>query len=144
ARDHYARHGKGFIGIGMDDIMVEIPGEQNPVPAVVITRIIEGMAAEKAGLKVGEVVVGIDGKRWPAPATEPMRKQVMDLKPMTKIEMQILRDGKIENVEVTLVRRPLEADNLMLERMPGRARKAEQDRWEKFFREWKQEHDPKA
>lgn len=143
ARDSYATHGKGFIGIRMDDVMAEVPGEEDPVPAVIITKVIEGMAAEKAGLREGELVIGINGKRWPAPATDAMRDQVMDLKPMTKVQVQVLREDQIEDVEVTLVRRPLRADNLMLERMPERAAAAEQAQWEKFLNEWKQQHDPK-
>ena len=144
ARDGYAQHGKGFIGIQMRDEMVLMPGGNQHQAAIRITFILPGLAAEKAGLKVGDLLVGINGKTWPSPATDFMRQQVMDMKPTTKITVQVLRDEKVEDVEVTLVRRPLTADNPMLERMPGRAADAEKQAWEEYFQEWKDKHDPGA
>lgn len=142
ARDGYARHGKGFIGIQMMDEMVAVPGEEQPKAAIRITSVLPGLAAEKAGLKAGDLIVGINGKGWPPPATETMREQVMDMKPTTKITLQVLRDQKVEDVDVTLVKRPITADNPMLERMPGRAAELEERMWEEYFQRWKQNHEP--
>lgn len=142
ARDGYAQHGKGFIGIQMMDEMVQIPGKDQPQAAVRITFVLPGMAAERAGLKVGDLIIGINDKTWPSPAVEAMRQQVMDMKPTTKINVHVLRNGKVEDVEVTLVKRPVTADNLMLERIPGGVAEAERRDWEEYFEQWKRSHDP--
>ncbi len=144
AKDGYAQHGQGFIGIQMRDEMVRLPGKDELQPAIRITFILPGLAAEKAGLQVGDLLIGINGKTWPSPATDTMRQEVMDMKPTTKITVQVLRGEKVENVEVTLVKRPLTADNPMLERMPGRAAEAEKQAWEEYFQKWKERHDPGA
>lgn len=144
ARDEYATHGKGFIGIQMRDEMVIMPEDDKQRAAIRITFILPGLAADKAGLKVGELLVGINGKGWPSPATTAMREQVQDMKPATKIILQVIRNNKVEDVEVTLVKRPLAADNPMLERMPGRAAQAEQRQWEEYFQKWKKRYDPGA
>ena len=142
AKDGYAKHGKGLIGIQMRDEMVIIPGKDGQQAAIRITFVLPGLAAEKTGLKIGDLLVGINGKGWPSPATDAMREQVMDMKPTTKITLQVLRNEKVEDVEVTLVKRPLTADNPMLERLPGRAAEAEEQQWQQYFQEWKQRHDP--
>ena len=144
AKESYSKHGKGFIGIQMRDEMVIIPGNNEHRAAIRISVILPGMAAEKAGLKVGDLLVGINGKHWPAPATDAMKAQVMAMTPGTKITVQVLRDEKVEDVNVTLVKRPVTADDQMLQHMPGRAAEAEKRAWDEYFRMWKERHDPGA
>ncbi len=144
AKEEYATDGKGFIGIQMRDEMVIMPESGKQQAAIRITSILPGLAAEKAGLKVGELLVGINGKGWPSPATSAMREQVEDMKPTTKIILQVIRNKKLEDVEVTLVKRPLAADNPALELMPGRAAEAEKRQWEQYFQKWKKRYDPGA
>lgn len=144
AKEEYATDGKGFIGIQMRDEIVIMPEDGKQQAAIRITFIFPGLAADKAGLKVGELLVGINGKGWPSPATTAMREQVQDMKPTTKIILQVIRNKKVEDVEVTLVKRPLAADNPMLESMPGRAAEAEKRQWEEYFQKWKKRYDPGA
>ncbi|MGB0292175.1 MAG: PDZ domain-containing protein [Luteolibacter sp.] len=144
AEDDYAMHGQGFIGIQMQDEMALMPETGKQQAAIRITSILVGLAAEKAGLVRGDLLVGINGKAWRSPATVEMRQQVMDMKPTTKITLQVLREEKIEDVDVVLVKRPKTADNPMLHRMPLRAAEEERKEWEKFFQQWKSEREAGA
>lgn len=144
AEDDYAMHGQGFIGIQMQDEMALMPQTGKQQAAIRITSILVGLAAEKAGLVRGDLLVGINGKAWRSPATVEMRQQVMDMKPTTKITLQVLREEKIEDVDVVLVKRPKTADNPKLHRMPLRAAEEERKEWEKFFQQWKSEREAGA
>ena len=142
ARSEYEKQGQGFIGIQMRDEMVRLPDGNDLKAAIRVTFILPGLAAEKAGLKVGDLIVGINGKGWDSPATDGMRQQVMGMRPTTEIKLQALRGDKVEEFDVTLVRRPVTADNPMLERLPGHAEKAEKRLWEQYFEQWKKKHQP--
>ena len=56
--------------------------------------------ARKAGLKVGDVIVGLDGKK--VTSAGELQAEVSAKRPGTKVTLDVLRDGKSMNVPVTL------------------------------------------
>ena len=139
--DLYLRDGKGFVGIRMQDVKVTLPGETKERIAVQITDVIRGLAADKAGLIQGDMILGVDGKPLAGQsASEAMRRAIMGMKPSTVVKLRILHEGKQSDVKVTLGRRPLTADNPMLEMDPVRAKAAEQAARDEYFRRWLEEH----
>ncbi len=83
---------KAFLGVQYD----QAPEGKG----LTITRIVEGSAAEKAGLKKGDVITSVDGEDM----TELMQlhKAIGEKKPGDKVKIQILRDGKKDNVKAEL------------------------------------------
>jgi hypothetical protein len=71
--------------------------------AVVVNRIIPGLTGDKAGLKVGDVVTGFDGKPVdPATIVDTIRAMPVG----QKIEVTVLRDGKSETLASSLIEKP--------------------------------------
>lgn len=58
--DHFGRP-PGFIGIQLGAITMLIDGEQ--VPVVVVNRVIPDTAADRSGLKAGDIISSLEGKR---------------------------------------------------------------------------------
>jgi len=65
-----------------------------------------GEAAEKAGLKAGDVVIAVNGKDVTPDNT--LSYMVANLAPGTRVPLTIIRDGKRQTVNVTVGRRPSE------------------------------------
>ncbi|WKE66060.1 outer membrane-stress sensor serine endopeptidase DegS [Gallaecimonas kandeliae] len=90
---------RGYFGVNYQQPRVPIM-TQPPL----ITAVDKDSPAEKGGIKVGDLIVGIDGK--------PIRNglEAMDLvaetKPGTQIEVTVVRDGKQLKLKVTVGERP--------------------------------------
>jgi len=75
-----------------------------------ITEAYKGGSAEKAGLRVGDLIVGIDGEKIAAANqqdSEVFPAMLRQHKIGTTVELAIIRDGKESNVKVELVRAPM-------------------------------------
>lgn len=97
---------RGYLGVGINDVGVgvgEFYGAADDKGAMV-TQVVEGSPAEKAGIKVDDIVVELQGEPVVG-ATELMNKVAMQ-KPGTEVDLTILRDGKRKKIVVTLDTRP--------------------------------------
>lgn len=66
-----------------------------------ITEIVEGGVAEKAGLRVGDVLVSFDGR--PLPATDPLgelRRRLGSVRRGREILLEVIRNGRRETLTV--------------------------------------------
>ena len=68
-----------------------------------ITEVAEGSAAEKAGLKDGDVITGINDKKILEP--QELYEAIGALKPGDKVTVSYLRDGKAQKATATLEKR---------------------------------------
>ena len=66
----------------------------------VIKEVPEGRAADDAGLKVGDVIVEIDSIEITDKASLGKAIKTLDLKPNSKIEIVVLREGKEQGLEL--------------------------------------------
>lgn len=103
--DALIRNGKvehGYMGIGIADVT---PDEArffhvDNASGAVVTQVESGSPAGKAGLKVGDVITGLDGKE--VTDAGQLQVEVGQKQPGTTIHLNVRRDGKSETVPVTL------------------------------------------
>ena len=103
--DALIRNGKvehGYMGIGISDVT---PDEArffhvNNATGAVVTQVEPDSPASKGGLKVGDVITGLDGKEV-TDAGE-LQVEVGQRQPGTTIHLKVTRDGNSESIPVTL------------------------------------------
>ena len=84
------RSGSAYIGVRT----------RGRIDGLQVVQTVSGSGAAKAGLKSGDVIVGIDGERMIDPAA--LLQLVVDHKPGDKLEITYRRDGKYDTTTVTL------------------------------------------
>jgi serine protease Do len=102
---------RGYLGIWFKDLDPESASAldlDKDTKGAVITDVIEGSSAEKAGLKRYDVVVEFDGK--PVEKSNEFLNRVAMLSPDTTVDLVVLRDGKRKPFTVKLGKRPSEAE----------------------------------
>ena len=96
-----------YVGVGMSI------DKRKDAPLVVISPFV-GSPAAKAGIKIGDKIIKIDNKDIiPLNATETVN--MLKGKQGTKVEVEIVREGKKDPLKVTLIR-----DNIKLEMVESR------------------------
>lgn len=102
--------GPGFVGIRMQDGNVQVNGQV--VPAVGVIEVVKDSAAERAGLKIGDHVVGIDKVQFGddnlgrvAPSLV-FSNYVRTKAANDVVDLKLLRNGEILDVKVTLMAMP--------------------------------------
>jgi serine protease Do len=103
--DALIRDGKvthGYMGIGISDVTPENAKffDVNDASGAVVTQVEPDSPAGKAGLKVGDVITELDGKKV-SDAGE-LQVEVGQKRPGTTIKLEVMRDGKNVNLPVTL------------------------------------------
>ena len=99
------KHGKvsrGYIGVEIgqvDETLAKAIGLDN-AGGVIIQNIVEGGAAESAGLAKGDVILSVDGKATNAP--NELQTYVAEKHPGDKVTLKVFRDGKTTEKVVTL------------------------------------------
>ena len=131
--DQYMKEGEGYLGIGLQTEMVEVPGEVKPRAAIRVLRIQPDTPATKAGIQENDLIVSVNGEMWPDPV---FREKIRMMKPETKLDLSIVREGKVMPLKVTLGRRPLIADAPFFNGQPINPGPAERVAKEAYFRRW--------
>ena len=93
---------RGMLGVTIQDLTPELAdafGVERQ-RGVVITQVVEDSAAEKAGLKSGDVVTAVDGR--PVNRAADLRNKVGMAPVGEKVTLSILRDGKKKDVTATI------------------------------------------
>lgn len=112
AMQDFGSEGKGYIGIQMQDVPVNVPGDPQPRAGIRIGQIMEDSAAQEAGLLVGDVIIGMGNgvlgdEIWrELPLIEKFGNEIQSLKPKSKVNFKILRGDKVLDIVVELRRRP--------------------------------------
>jgi len=97
---------RGFLGVVIQDLepdMAESFGAED-VKGVLVSDVSEDSAAEKAGLKAGDVVIELEGE--PVASANELTNRVAMYKPGTEVKLVIMREGKRRTVRATLDKRP--------------------------------------
>ncbi|MCS7017637.1 MAG: trypsin-like peptidase domain-containing protein [Cytophagales bacterium] len=99
---NYGQVQKAFLGVDVIDVTEEVYRDLNldEISGVVITYIEPKGAAERAGLKRGDVIVSINGK--PIDSKVSFDEQLSYYKPGDKVNVRFKREGKINERQVEL------------------------------------------
>jgi serine protease Do len=103
--DALIRDGKidhGYIGVSIADVTPDQAKffHVDKASGAVVSQVEPDSPASKAGLKVGDVITGINGKT--VDDAGDLQIEVGQKRPGTTVELNIMRDGKGQNVGVTL------------------------------------------
>ena len=89
---------RSFIGISMQDIKDTLREQYDVDHGVLVREVIEGEAAEKAGIKPGDIITEVAG--MPVKDSHELLMAVTKFKPGDKIKLDIVRDGKKMSITV--------------------------------------------
>jgi len=97
---------RGYLGVLPQDLepeMAEAFGLKNG-KGVLMPEVTKDSAADKAGLKHNDVILELNGE--PVESADSFRNRIAMLKPGTKVQLVIWRDGKRKTLTVKLSKRP--------------------------------------
>jgi len=97
---------RGFLGVLPQDLEPEMAkafGLKNG-KGVLIPEVTKDSAADKAGLKHNDVVLELNGE--PVESADAFRNRIAMLKPGTKVNLIVWRDGRRKTITVQLGKRP--------------------------------------
>src|SRR5215210_4693659 len=96
---------RGFLGVGLTELTPELRAHFG-VPedaGVMVSSVEDGSPADKAGLKVGDIIASLDGKD--VKSGWDVRSQIRDFKEGEQVPMTVYRDGKAQNLSATITLR---------------------------------------
>jgi serine protease DegQ len=97
---------RGWIGVGVQDMTPEI-AESFKIPSTrgaLITEVFRGTPADRGGIKVGDVLVAVEGQ--PVTDSATMLNLIAALKPGSSAVLRVLREAKSVDLRVTVGKRP--------------------------------------
>ncbi|HEY5621831.1 MAG TPA: PDZ domain-containing protein, partial [Pontiella sp.] len=103
-KDQLIQHGKvnrSVLGIVIQEVNEDLAqsfGLDN-AGGILISQVLAGSAAEEAGLKAGDIILEMDGKR--VGRSSSFRNRVASTPPNTQIELHIFREGEYRKIAAT-------------------------------------------
>jgi serine protease Do len=97
---------RGWMGVGIQDLTPELAqyyGLNKDQKGVLVTQVFPGDPAEKAGIKVKDVIIAVDGK--PVGTGRELSSVVAGMAVGKEVPVKILREGKEQTVKVQLAER---------------------------------------
>jgi len=93
---------RGFLGVSLQPIDRDLAEAFNLKKAegALVVDVVEGSAADKAGLRQGDIITHVNGHEVKSPSN--LRNDLMLLKPNTKVMLTVNRNGQILAVPVVL------------------------------------------
>ena len=94
------RSRKGYLGVSIERLSQEEKKELGVDHGVLVTRVVKGEAADKAGIEEDDVIQFFNDEKIRRP--DDLIDAVRDCKPKTQAKVKLVRDGKAKEVIVTL------------------------------------------
>lgn len=94
---------RGYLGVGTQDVNQNLRNNYGEHEGAVVISIDPKSPAKDAGLLVWDLITAVNGK--PIKNSTELRNNIGNLKPNQKVTLSVLRDGKIQNISVTLAER---------------------------------------
>ena len=97
---------RGWVGAGVQELTPELAEsfKLGDTKGVLITEVIHNSPAERAGVKTGDILVGIDDKNIDDSSS--MLDTVANLPPGKLVMIKLLRNGTAMNLQVKIGKRP--------------------------------------
>jgi serine protease Do len=83
---------RGQIGVTLAPLSDQLAGYFGTKEGVLVSTVVNGSAAAQAGLKAGDVITAVNGRRVQSVAD--VTRPVREAKPGTALELRVLRDKK--------------------------------------------------
>jgi serine protease DegQ len=99
---------RGWIGVGVQDMTREL-SESFKLPEIrgaLITEVFRGTPADRAGIKLGDILIGVEGK--PVTDSSSMLNLVAALNPGKEATLKLVRNQRETDVKIVIGRRPLQ------------------------------------
>jgi serine protease Do/serine protease DegQ len=96
---------RGVLGVNIQTLTPDIAQsmELGSVQGALVSQVVEGSAAEKAGIKAGDVVTAVNGK--PVKDAAGLRNSIGLLSVGDRVDVALLRDGKPRRVTAVIAER---------------------------------------
>jgi serine protease Do len=109
---------RGWLGVGIQPVTEDLAGKfgVKEGEGVLVNEVFEGDPAHKAGLQPGDIIVKVNGKTVDTPQT--LSRVIAGHGPGKKIQVEVVRDGKVKNFTIELVERKEEAVTASIPRQP--------------------------
>ncbi len=93
---------RGMLGVNIQDITSDLASAPvlGEASGVIVSNVQRGSAADKAGIKRGDIITAINGEK--VEDGNFLRNKVASTKPNTDVTVKILRDKKEQEIKVTL------------------------------------------
>ncbi|PID80097.1 hypothetical protein CSA17_05215 [bacterium DOLJORAL78_65_58] len=93
---------RGFLGVELDNLNDQMGDyfEVKDGKGALIAKVIQDSAADKAGLKAGDVIVRMDDQD--IASSNDVHSVLADTKPEDRIRIQVIRKGKTKKIDLTL------------------------------------------
>ncbi len=106
--DQLVKYGKvqrGLLGVTMSTLSAEIAEsmEAKGIEGALVSEVSENSAADKAGIKAGDIITSINGKA--TKTSTALRATIGVLRVGDKVEVGLVRDGKPRKVTATIAER---------------------------------------
>ena len=103
--DQLVKYGKvqrGLLGVSITNLTADIAASQGTTETqgAFVSEVSENSAAEKAGIKAGDIITGINGKA--VKTSSALRAAIGVLRVGEKVEVSLVRDGKPRKVTATI------------------------------------------
>ena len=103
--DQLVKYGKvqrGLLGVSITNLTADIAESQGATETqgAFVSEVSENSAAEKAGIKAGDIITGINGKS--IKTSSALRAAIGVLRVGDKVEVNLVRDGKPRKVTATI------------------------------------------
>jgi serine protease Do len=102
---------RGFVGVAMRDLSDKETVELNVEDSggVLVSSVIKGLPAAKAGIRPGDLVTRFDGKAVGLRhGMRQLKQWILLTQPGTEIPIEIVRQGERRTVQLTVAKRPNE------------------------------------
>lgn len=98
---------RGRLGVNVVDLNADLGGHFGTRKGVLVTDVVEGSAAEEAGIKAGDIIIAVDGKS--VESREELVRVLGNRREGDKVELALLRKGKEMKLSATLEEGPFMA-----------------------------------
>jgi periplasmic serine protease, Do/DeqQ family len=97
---------RGWLGVVIQEITPEIAETIGVKEGILVAQVAPGSPAEKAGLKVGDIIVAVDGEK--VREVRELQFRIMKTLPGTEITLTIIRGGKEQTIKAKVGEMPEE------------------------------------
>jgi serine protease Do len=97
---------RGWLGVVIQEITPEIAETIGVKEGILVSQVAPGSPAERAGLKVGDIIVAIDGEK--VREVRELQFRVMKTPPGTEVTLTIIRGGKEQSIKAKVGEMPEE------------------------------------